>query len=168
MINAFDHIHIYARDPERTMSFYQRHFGAERIGRLPTANGDANHFLILGGQFIVVARFPAEVEPGEPDGDGATGTRSTFGVAHIGFNAERLEPLVADLEAAGVRVHGPPVQAGVIRYVYCDAPDGVTIELTEYAVPARLRPALAMLRGFNRGVHLAKRAIGKQLLSAVA
>lgn len=168
MINAFDHIHIYTSDPERTMTFYERHFGAERIGRLSTDSGRANHFLILGGQFLVVALFPDGVAAEEPTGDGATGTRSGFGVGHIGFNVEGLDRLVERLRAAGVRVHGGPMRASVIRYVYCDAPDGVTIELTEYVVPARLAPAVVLLRGFNRGVHLAKKAIGARLLGALS
>lgn len=167
MINAFDHIHIYAHDPEGTMAFYQRHFGAEHIGRLPASDGSTNHVLILGGQYLIVAPFPRGVEPDEAPGDGATGTRSGFGVGHIGFNVDQLDGLVARLSAAGVNVHGSPTQTGVIRYVYCDGPDGVTIELTEYKVPARLAPAAALLRGFNRGVHAAKRAIGKRLLAAV-
>ena len=163
-ISAFDHIHLYAADPEQTMAFYQRHFGAERLGALPTADGP-NNFLILGGQIMVVAHFPPGVEAGEAPGDGATGTRSGFGVGHIGLNVDGLDRLVARLEAAGVPVHGKPTLSGPIRYVYCDAPDGVTIELTEYVLPRHLKPAAVFLRGFNKSVHLTKRALARTLLA---
>lgn len=161
---TFDHIHIYATDPERTMAFYQTHFDAERLGSLPTPHGDRNHFLILGGQYIVVAAFPAGVQPGDATGDGATGTRGRFGVGHIGINVTNLDRTVAALSSSGVTVHGRPTTSGPIRYIYCDAPDGVAIELTEYNVPRQMAPALAVLRGFNKSVHLAKRALGKTLL----
>ena len=167
MINSFDHIHIYATDPEQTMAFYERHFDAERLGRLPAGEGGFNHVLLLGGQYLVVAAFPAAVEPDEAPGDGQHGTRGRYGVAHIGINVTGIDGLVADLQAAGVRVHGAPKGAGLLRYVYCDAPDGVTIELTEYVLPRKLAPAARILNGFKKGVHVARKAIARRLLAAV-
>jgi catechol 2,3-dioxygenase-like lactoylglutathione lyase family enzyme len=167
MINAFDHIHIYASEPEQTMAFYARQFGAERLGALPASDGSANHLLILGGQHMVVASFPQDVSPTDAPGDGATGTRSGYGVGHLGFNVDNLDGLVAKLSAAGVRVHGAPTRSGPLRYVYCDAPDGVTIELTEYVLPPKLAVAATLLRTFNQGVHLAKKAITKGILASM-
>ena len=45
-------------------------------------------------------------------------------------------------------------------------PDGVVFELTEYDVSPKLQPAIKALALFDRGVHAAKRAIGKRLLAA--
>lgn len=71
---------------------------------------------------------------------------------------------MARLEAAGVDVHSEARGDGPIRYVYFTAPDGVIIELTQYVLPAKLRPAAAVLDLFNRGVHKARTAIGKALV----
>jgi hypothetical protein len=68
------------------------------------------------------------------------------------------------LQCAGVQVHDEPSGSGAIRFVYFTAPDGVVIELTEYVLPTKLRAAAAALRVFNKGVHQARRAIGKALI----
>lgn len=42
-----------------------------------------------------------------------------------------------------------------------------SIELTEYVLPAKLAPAASILRGFNKGVHVARKAIARRLLASV-
>ena len=168
MITAFDHIHIYAADPEATRSFYERNLGAERVGAIPASHGRSNRFLILGGQYLVVSEFPPGLAPAAPPRAGDGAFTHGFGVAHFGLNVDDLDALIARLTAAGVDVHSDANDAGPLRYVYFTAPDGIVIELTQYVLPARLRPVAAALRAFNRGIHVTKRAIAKKLLSSVA
>ena len=57
MVNSFDHVHLYAADPEATITFYVEVLGAERLGVIPSSSGGGNHFLILGGQYLVISAF---------------------------------------------------------------------------------------------------------------
>jgi catechol 2,3-dioxygenase-like lactoylglutathione lyase family enzyme len=164
-VQAFDHVHVYAADPERTIAFYERHFAAERIGELRNAIGEVNRFILLGGQLLVIGGFPpgmsARTLP--PAGDGALA--NGFGVAHVGINVDDVDSAVAELEAAGVPVLSPVKQGGFVRYAYVQAPDGVVIELTAYKVKGALRAALPILAGYNRLVHATRRALLKAGMS---
>ena len=75
--------------------------------------------------------------------------------------------MIERLLVAGIEVHAEPISAGVIRFVYFSAPDGVVVELTQYQLPAKLAPAVGFLKLFNRGVHLGKRAIARRMLDAI-
>jgi lactoylglutathione lyase len=165
-VAAFDHVHVYAADPDRTIEFYRRHFGAELVGHLRNADGDTNRFLLLGGQLLVIGGFPPGMAPAAtpPPGDGAL--TSGFGVAHVGINVDDVDAAVRELEAAGVPVLSPVRQGGLVRYAYVQAPDGVVIELTAYVVKGALRAALPLLAGYNRLVHAARRALVKAALPA--
>jgi len=166
MITALDHIHLYAADPERTLRFYEDCFGAERLGALGNDHGDHNHFLLLGGQLLVVSAFPPDIEPADPPevGDGAR--RAGFGVAHFGLQTADLAGVVAKLERAGVDVHSAPRGEGAIRYVYFSAPDGVVIELVQLVLPPKLEKLRPLFDAYNRAVHVTKRAFAKQLFRA--
>ena len=48
-VNAFDHVHIYAADPDASVGFYVSLLGAEVLGRLPASEGREIQLLILGG-----------------------------------------------------------------------------------------------------------------------
>src|SRR5262245_49895177 len=150
-VAAFDHVHIYAAEPDRTLAFYERHFGAERVGQQRNAKGGVNEFLLLGGQLLVVSAFPpgmTAVAAAPPAGDGAL--THGFGVAHVGINIDDVDGAVRELASAGVPVLSEPRQGGIVRYAYVQAPDGVVIELTEYRVTGALRAALPLLAGYNR------------------
>ena len=165
MITNFDHIHLYTADLEATRRFYLDTLGAEAVGALANNHGGHNHFLLLGGQFLALSSYPEGIRASAPPAHADGALTHGFGVAHLGLNVDKLEPMIARLEAAGVSVHSRPRGAGAIRYVYFTGPDGVVIELTEYVLPLKLRAGAAALRVFNRGVHRARLAIGKALIS---
>ncbi len=168
MITNFDHVHFYTADLQGTLEFYERVMGAEAIGAIPNSHGGKNHILLLGGQFIAISHYPPGLEPHEAPEHGDGALRHGFGVAHLGINVRKLEVLITKLKDAGIEVHSAPRGAGALRYVYFTAPDGVVIELTEYNLPAKLRPVVAALDAFNKGVHLARRGIGKALIKRAA
>ncbi len=161
---TFDHVHLHTTDLAGALEFYQNTMGAEPVGILPNSHGGENHLIVLGGQFLVLSDYPPGFEPealpAYADGRLARG----HGVAHLGINVDKLEPILARLAAAGVEVHGSPKGSGAIRFVYFTAPDGVVIELTQYVLPPKLKPVVAALSFFNRGVHRARWAIGKALV----
>jgi catechol 2,3-dioxygenase-like lactoylglutathione lyase family enzyme len=166
-ILAFDHLHVYAADPGATVAFYEDVLGAERLGSIPAAGGRRTQFVILGGQVLAITAFPVGYEPGPmPElGDGAT--RAGFGVAHLGLNVDDLEAWIARLEGAGVHVHSEPRGEGLLRYVYFTAPDGVIVELTQYDLPSRFRPAMKALEALNRSIHRTKAAVTGAILRRV-
>ncbi len=164
MITSFDHIHLYSADLSRSLEFYEQVLGAEPVGAIPNDHGGKNHVLILGGQHLVLSAYPPGLDPHTPPAHGDGALTHGFGVAHLGLNVRDLEPFVRRLEAAGVEVHSAPRGRGAVRYVYFTAPDGVVIELTEYVVAAKLRPAIAALEAFNKAIHLARRRVTRTLL----
>lgn len=113
---------------------------------------------------VVISAFPPGISAGEPPGvhDGAS--KAGSGVSHIGLNVANLDAQLERLQRASVKVHGLPVTSGPIRYVYVDAPDGVVLELTQYVLPRRLAPAVALLNAMNRSVHASRKAITRTLL----
>jgi catechol 2,3-dioxygenase-like lactoylglutathione lyase family enzyme len=158
-INSFDHVHIYAADPERTLGFYASHFSAERVGSIPNSSGGRNHFLLIGGQLLVVSAFPRGLAPATPPEAGDGALKTGYGVAHLGFNVKDVDATVAQLSRAGVPILAPTVTSGLIKYTYVSGPDGVVLELTEYILPAKLRPLAPVLAGYNRLVHGIRRRL---------
>jgi catechol 2,3-dioxygenase-like lactoylglutathione lyase family enzyme len=162
---TFDHVHIYAQDLPRSLHFYTAVLGAEEVGKIPKEVG-FNHILLLGGQFMAVSAFPPGITPREPPAVGDGALQVGFGVAHIGLNVASLDELLPKLERAGITPHSAPRGGSPVRYVYFTGPDGVVFEVTQYQVSAKLEPAIKALALFHRGVHAAKRVIGKRLLAA--
>jgi catechol 2,3-dioxygenase-like lactoylglutathione lyase family enzyme len=107
------------------------------VHRNANANGDARIFLALGGQILVVGSFPEGLAAKPPPAIGDGAYTHGFGVAHFGLRVADVRAAAAELEAAGVRVTSEPVEepSGLV-YAYVAAPDGVIIELTQYASPA--------------------------------
>lgn len=163
MITALDHIHLYAEDPEQTVRFWEDCFDAERLGTLPNKGGTGNHFLILGGQVLVVSAFPAGMKARPSPEVGVGALAAGFGVAHFGLQTSDLDAVIARLEARGVHVHDAPASTGPIRYVYASAPDGVVVELVELVLPGKLRLLRPAFDAYNKAVHLSKRAFVRRL-----
>jgi catechol 2,3-dioxygenase-like lactoylglutathione lyase family enzyme len=133
-VKTLDHIHVYASDPDASAQFYIDHFEAKPIVRNRNVNGDTRIFLALGGQVLVLGDFPKGLGPSNPP-EVADGAYSHgFGIAHFGLRVDNVELAVEELATADVRVLSQPIreQSG-LTYAYVAAPDGVVIELTQYA-----------------------------------
>ncbi|MFC1611770.1 VOC family protein [Myxococcota bacterium] len=143
---TLDHLHIYCRDPEASIAFYERHFGARRMGGTASARGESLRFLLLGGDTLAVSGFPVGLEPKDPPPARGGAYPCGYGVAHIGLNVPDLDAAVGALEGAGVTILTAPQHARGLSYAYVAGPDGVIIELTEYRF-GRLSWALPILKG---------------------
>ena len=146
-----------------TIRFYESYLGAEHLGSIPSGEGGRNHGVLLGGQLLVISEFPPGMTPADPPevGDGAL--RAGFGVAHFGLQTTDLDGVLDRLRGAGCDIHAEPRRAGSIRYAYATVPDGVVVELVELHLPPRLARLMPLLNGVNRAIHLARRALTKQL-----
>ena len=132
-VKSLDHIHIYAADPEASVRFYETHFQAKQVHRNDGDDGEAQIFLALGGQIVVVADFPHGMSPAPPPESGDGAYRHGFGVAHFGLRVADVRSAVRELEASQVRILAPPVsEPSGLSYAYVAAPDGVVVELTQY------------------------------------
>ena len=120
---AFDHIHLFSRNPEATAAFYERMFGAEV---LRTQQGKPRIDLKLGGAniFILdVSQDPkAETGPAHPH----------QGLDHFGLEVKDIDAVCADLKAKGaVFTREPQTIRPGARIAFLTGPEGVSIELLE-------------------------------------
>jgi catechol 2,3-dioxygenase-like lactoylglutathione lyase family enzyme len=131
-IHRLDHLHIYAVDPEVSAHFYRDVFGAETIGKAPSSHGGAMHFLRLGGVALVLAPYPAGVEPGTPPPYQDGRYQHGFGVAHFGLHVDSVENGVESVRRRGATILSEPRENAGLRFAYVGAPDGVIVELLEH------------------------------------
>ncbi len=133
-ILSLDHIHIYAESAERSAEFYARHFQAPEVHRSKNVHDQDRIFISLGGQIIVIGPFPPGLSSAPPPATGDGAYANGFGIAHLGLRVADVVAAVTELEAAGVEILSAPVTEDTgLTYAYLAAPDGVVIELTQYA-----------------------------------
>lgn len=133
-VETLDHIHIYSAHPEESALFYRERFNAIEIVRNENIHKQTRIFLALAGQVVVIGLFPPDIEPARPDAAGDGAYRHGFGVAHFGLRVADVVAPTEELREAGVKILGEPVlEPGGLSYSYIEAPDGVVLELTQYA-----------------------------------
>ena len=132
-VHRLDHIHVYCGNPESSVAFYRKVFGAEAIGKARTSRGGTMHLVRLGGLALVLAPYPPGFEPGIPPAycDGAY--QRGFGVAHFGLHVDHLADAVESVRRLGGEILSEPKEHAGLRFAYVGAPDGVIIELLEYS-----------------------------------
>lgn len=129
LVRSVDHLVLTVADVDRTVEFYARALGLERVdfgkGRVAVA--------WHGGKLNL---HPATGRPIRP-----RATAPTAGSADVCFLATRsLAEVVAHLEAAGVEIEAGPVEreggAGRLASVYVRDPDGNLVEISQVVGPA--------------------------------
>jgi catechol 2,3-dioxygenase-like lactoylglutathione lyase family enzyme len=134
-IHRLDHIHIYSGDPVSSVAFYRTCFGAEAVGMTRTSHGGTMYFLRLGGLALVLAPYPPRAEPGIPSTYAEGAYQPAVGVAHFGLHVDDLADAVATVRRLGATILSEPREHAGLRFAYVGAPDGVVIELLQYAEP---------------------------------
>lgn len=121
---TFDHIHLFARDPEATAAFYERMFGAEVIRS--TQQGKPRIDLKLGGAniFILDVSKDPKAAPGP--------AHPHQGLDHFGLEVKGIDAVCADLKGKGaVFTREPETIRPGTRIAFLAGPDGASIELLE-------------------------------------
>jgi catechol 2,3-dioxygenase-like lactoylglutathione lyase family enzyme len=124
-LEVLDHVGLAVSDVARSVRWYQRVLGLERV--FEAAWGDYPAVLVAGGSGV--ALFPSE---------GAPIQAATFdSLPHVGFRASRAgyEAAKAELEAAGIEFRESDHR--VAWSVYLLDPDGHLLEITTYEPPPR-------------------------------
>lgn len=133
-IEAFDHIHIYSKEPGEAAKFYMQFFGSEKLYQ-KMGPGGLRIFLSLGGQVIVIGPFPSNRASSSSDALGEYPHQHQIGLDHFGIRVKDLGAAVQELREQGVQILAEPVKGSSgISYAFIAAPDGVIIELTQYGL----------------------------------
>jgi catechol 2,3-dioxygenase-like lactoylglutathione lyase family enzyme len=111
------HAHLFAADLERSIRFYRDMFGARVILDTEIA-GARNVLLRVGAAHLNFYDQPPK--------DAARGA-----IHHLGIRTDDLGALVRHMETNGYGFQKPITDLGALKYVMCEAPDGVLLELFE-------------------------------------
>jgi catechol 2,3-dioxygenase-like lactoylglutathione lyase family enzyme len=112
-----DHVHLFASDVEKTITFYQTMFGA-RVIYDALLVGQRNVRIQIGGMAIhIYDQPPRSADRGL--------------VHHLGIRTDDLDGLVAHMQKNGVAFRKSITEDSAFRYTMCEAPDGVLLELYE-------------------------------------
>ena len=110
-----DHVHIFASDLEKTLHFYRTMFNA-RVVYDALLVGQRNVRIEIGGYALhIYDQRPRSADRGL--------------VNHVGIRTDDLEALMAHMQAHGVKFRKGITEDPAFRYVMCEAPDGVLLEL---------------------------------------
>jgi len=119
-----EHVHFYCADPEATLGFFEKYFGATVESRVPFPD-----WLIirmkLGESIVALSPKRGEMVLAEA----SRGPRRGFD--HLGIFLEGIDALVERMKADGVEVAAAPYDAGPVRIAYVYAPDGIQLELIQ-------------------------------------
>ncbi len=114
---CLDHVHIFSSDIDKTVCFYQTMFEAQVVYDVALMN-QRNIRLDIGGKAIhVYAQKPRSADRGL--------------IHHLGIRTDDLEGLIAHMQENGVAFRKGITEDTPFRYVMCEAPDGVLLELYE-------------------------------------
>ena len=152
MIRAIDHVNLVVADLPRSVRFYTEVLGFRKTADV-VMEGDWIEAIVGlrgvkglvafveppgGGPRIELLQYVAPAGVALPENS----RPNTRGLRHIAFRVDDIEGLAARLRAAGVTLFSDPVRvpAGVVKFAAGDKtllyfldPDGVLLELAEYA-----------------------------------
>jgi catechol 2,3-dioxygenase-like lactoylglutathione lyase family enzyme len=125
MTIKFHHIHLKARDPEKTAAWYEKAFGLKVEERITRPAGDLflNCKSADGTSFVISGQ-----KTGETLAPGSAATH--LGLEHFAVETQDFEADLARLKSLGAVVLAEPVSTPTgIRFAFIEAPDDVRIEL---------------------------------------
>ena len=111
------HVHIFASDVSRTVSWWKKNLGAE-----VSYDGDFGGARII---FMKVGRGRLHFYDQQPRGE------TSGAYHHVGIRVEGLSDLREKMIANGVEFRSEIREFGSWRYLMCSAPDDVLLELFE-------------------------------------
>jgi len=131
-VHRLDHIHIYSSEPDASRLFFVDVFEAAELGSASGSDGGVRYFLRLGGLTLVVAPYPAGVDPVLPKTYRDGIFRHGYGIGHFGLHVENVDEAVETVRQRGARILAEPREFAGARFAYIGAPDGVIVELLEH------------------------------------
>jgi catechol 2,3-dioxygenase-like lactoylglutathione lyase family enzyme len=120
---SFDHVHLVAKDPKSTASWYVEKLGGEIVRSVEVKGAPQVYVSIAGALVIVRGQRPGESVAGKPGLE--------WGVDHFGLRVKGdFDGFCSGLRSKGVTFSLEPVDFNPsTRIAFINAPDGVSIEL---------------------------------------
>lgn len=116
MALQINHLHVKTRDPKKTVQFYVDNFDATIVAEV----GRNGYRLNLQGLMMNVSGL---IE---------TQTREQhYGMEHVAVDTDDYPGAMAKLRANGVKILEELVGTGGRRVGFCEAPDGMQMEIIE-------------------------------------
>lgn len=109
----FHHVHLNVTDPQKTLAFYAKVFGAS-----PVKFGGSADALFTERSFLLLQKAPAPAP-----------STLTTGIWHIGWGGVNVPVEYEGLKAGGVEFHTPPTPLGANHYMYLFGPDRELVEI---------------------------------------
>jgi lactoylglutathione lyase len=124
---SLDHIHLRCSDLDASIAYYEKMFDAKEVAR-GEAKGMPIIALEMAGQRFSFSPkregVDIHVEPDEPG----------WGLYQIALKVDNLDAAMAALKERGAVISRGPVDLrGGLRVFFVEAPDGVEMEVMEYA-----------------------------------
>lgn len=125
---AINHVHIRAKDPEKSAAWYEEHFRARIVSSREVMPGTISITLRVDGPaFLSISSQP----PGSSQ-ERRPAELNRLGLEHFGFSTDHIEDDIARLEKAGVKIVLPVKEVpGDLKIAYFEGPDDVLIELMQ-------------------------------------
>ena len=115
MTNHIHHVHIFASDINKSISFYETFFGGEVVLDMEVA-GARNVFMKIGkGRIHFYDQPPKHPLRGN--------------IHHFGIQTENIEEVVNKLKSEGIDLKKDVTDLGFWKYIMVSAPDEILIEL---------------------------------------
>jgi lactoylglutathione lyase len=116
----YDHIHLLSPEVEKTVEFYEKNFGVERV-YLRETRGRQSAELRLSGSRILIGQSAAAPE-----------ATPVCGLEHFGIRTDDIESAVKSLKSNGVKFRNEIIQIRPgLKIAFIWGPDNVLIELME-------------------------------------
>lgn len=120
----FLHTRLKVRDLERSIQFYEQHFGLRCRDRKTSPRGSQLAFMHMNGSptELELAYLPWDVE-----------FKLDEDIFHLAFRVDDMDAAIARMRIAGVKITEEPshMRAGG-QMAFIEDPDGYEIELLEY------------------------------------
>ncbi len=129
-IKSLEHVAVAYRDTDAAAQWYCDVLGFEIALKFNNPGNDANFYFVrdpAGTCFIEIIAMP--------EGDDTQLGDIRAAHVHVAFNVDDMEEAVAELQAKGVKLEGPPARSGENILLFFRDPEGAPLQLVQRAKP---------------------------------
>ena len=130
MSYSVNHVHIRAKDPQKSAERYEKYFHAKILSSREVMPGTITVSMDAGGP----VRLNISSQPEGSSDDTIPAELNRLGLEHFGFDTDDIEADIQKFEKDNIRVVLPITEIpGGTKLAYIEGPDKVLIELVQPA-----------------------------------
>ncbi|MFL2783439.1 MAG: VOC family protein [Dehalococcoidia bacterium] len=130
MSYSVNHVHIRAKDPQKSAEWYEKYFDAKILSSREVMPGTITVSMDAGGP----VRLNISSQPEGSSDDTIPAELNRLGLEHFGFDTDDIEADIQKFEKDNIRVVLPITEIpGGTKLAYIEGPDKVLIELVQPA-----------------------------------